>query len=172
MHANTREEVKSIKPGDIVAVVGLKDTSTGDTLCALNKKVVLEKILFPESVISIAIEPYTKTDQEKMILGLRKLANEDPSLKISTDPESSQTIISGMGELHLEIIVDRLKREYGVSTKTGAPRVKYRETITKSIEHEGKYIKQSGGRGQYGHVVLKVEPMNPGDGFIFENKIV
>lgn len=172
MHANTREEVKSIKPGDIVAVVGLKDTSTGDTLCALNKKIVLERIIFPESVISIAIEPYTKTDQEKMILGLRKLANEDPSLKISTDPESSQTIISGMGELHLEIIVDRLKREYGVSTKTGPPRVKYRETITKSVEHEGKYIKQSGGRGQYGHVVLKVEPMNPGDGFIFENKIV
>ncbi len=172
MHANSREEIKYAKAGDIIALVGLKNTKTGDTLCDINKKIILEKMAFPEAVISIAIEPYTKNDQEKMILGLRKLANDDPTLKISTDSESSQTIISGMGELHLEIIVDRLKREYNVNTKTGAPRVKYRETITKTVEQEGKYIKQSGGRGQYGHVVLKIEPAETGTGLIFENKIV
>ncbi len=172
MHANTREEIKNAKAGDITAVVGFKETTTGDTLCSLNNNIILEKIIFPDAVISIAIEPYTKNDQEKMALALRKLATEDPSLKISIDKETSQTLISGMGELHLEIIVDRMKREYGVNTKTGSPRVAYRETISKSIEKEGKYIRQSGGRGQYGHVVLKIEPLKQGSGIVFENKIV
>lgn len=172
MHANTREEIKSAKAGDIAAVVGFKDTITGETICSTEMKITLEKMSFPDAVISIAIEPYTKNDQEKMGLALKKLANEDPSLKLSVDKETSQTLISGMGELHLEIIVDRLKREYGVTTKTGTPRVAYRETITKSSEKEGKYIKQSGGKGQYGHVVLKIEPLKPGEGIIFENKIV
>lgn len=172
MHANSREEIKIAKAGDITAIIGLKDTTTGDTLCSINTNIMLEKMIFPETVISIAIEPYTKNDQEKMGVALKKLANEDPSLKISVDKETSQTLLSGMGELHLEIIVDRLKREYGVNTKTGSPRVAYRETIEKSIEKEGKYIKQSGGRGQYGHVVLRIEPLKHGEGIIFENKIV
>lgn len=172
MHANLREEIKYAKAGDITAVVGMKDTTTGDTLCASDVNIILEKIIFPEAVISIAIEPYTKNDQEKMGLALRKLCNEDPSLKLSVDKESSQTIISGMGELHLEIIVDRLKREHGVNTKTGAPRVAYRETILNSVEEEGKYIRQSGGRGQYGHVVIKLEPLKAGSGILFESKIV
>ncbi|HFL8819381.1 MAG TPA: elongation factor G [Candidatus Azoamicus sp. OHIO2] len=172
MHANLREEIKIAKAGDIAAIVGLKDTTTGDTLCSINCNIILEKIIFPEPVISIAIEPNTKNDQEKMGVALKKLSTEDPSLKLSVDKETSQTLISGMGELHLEIIVDRLKREYGVNTKTGSPRVAYRETITKTIEKEGKYIKQSGGRGQYGHVVLKIEPLKHGEGIIFENKIV
>ena len=172
MHANSREEIKSAKAGDITAVVGMKDTTTGDTLCATEINVTLEKMIFPEAVISIAIEPLTKNDQEKMGAALRKLCNEDPSLKLSVDKESSQTIISGMGELHLEIIVDRLKREHGVNTKTGAPRVAYRETISKKVEQEGKYIRQSGGKGQYGHVVIRIEPLSPGEGIIFESKIV
>lgn len=171
MHANYRDETKFVKAGDIVAVVGLKYTSTGDTLCSINDNIVLEKMIFPESVISMAIEPKTKNDQEKMSLALRKLAQEDPSFRISVDQESSQTIISGMGELHLDIIVDRLKREFSVYTNTGKPRVAYRETITKKIEQRGKYIRQSGGRGQYGDVLLIIEPANIGDGFIFENKI-
>ena len=171
MHANTREEIKEIKAGDIAAVVGLKDTTTGDTLCLLNEKTILEKIIFPEAVISVALEPKTKNDQEKMSLALRKLSLEDPSFKVSLDNESNQTIISGMGELHLEIIVDRLKREFNVHANTGKPQVAYRETILKKVEQEGKYIRQSGGRGQYGHVVLKIEPTEKGQNFIFENKI-
>ena len=171
MHANTREEIKDVKAGDIIAIVGLKDTITGETLCSINKKVILEKMSFPEAVISIALEPKTKNDQERMGMALRKLALEDPSLKVSFDKESSQTIISGMGELHLDIIVDRLKREFNVYTNTGKPQVAYRETIKNSVEQEGKYIRQSGGRGQYGHVVLKIQPSEKGKGFIFENKI-
>jgi len=171
MHANSREEIKNAKAGDIVAAVGLKNTFTGDTLCALNDRIVLEKMIFPEAVISIAVEPKTKNDQDKMGIALRKLSQEDPSFKVSIDKESSQTIISGMGELHLDIIVDRLRREFGVHSNVGKPQVAYRETITKSIEQEGKYIRQSGGRGQYGHVVLKIEPLESGGGFVFENKI-
>lgn len=171
MHANTREDIKEAKAGDITAIVGLKETTTGDTLCSINEKYVLEKMTFPNSVISVAVEPKTKNDQEKMGSALKKLALEDPSFRVSLDKESGQTIISGMGELHLEIIVDRLKREFGVHANTGKPQVAYRETILKSVEQEGKYIRQSGGRGQYGHVVLKIEPREKGDGFIFENKI-
>ncbi len=171
MHSNSKEEIKSIKSGDIVAVVGLKCTSTGDTLCSLNDKVVLEKMVFPESVISVSLEPKTKDDQEKMGSALRKLTQEDPSFKVSVDKDSAQTIISGMGELHLEIIVDRLEREFGVFSNTGKPRVAYRETITKSVKEEGKYIRQSGGRGQYGDVLLKIEPLERGSGVIFVSKI-
>jgi len=171
MHANSRDEVKCVKAGDIVALVGLKNTSTGDTLCSIGTNTVLEKMIFPESVISMAIEPKSKNDQEKMGLSLRKLAQEDPSFRVNIDQETSQTLISGMGELHLEIIVDRLKREFGVNTNTGKPNVAYRETILKKVEQRGKYIRQSGGRGQYGDVLLSVEPANKGDGFIFENKI-
>ena len=171
MHANSREEIKSMRAGDIVAIVGLKYTTTGDTLCALGNNVILEQMLFPESVISVAVEPKTKNDQEKMGMALKKLAQEDPSLKVSVDPESSQTIISGMGELHLDIIVDRMRREFNVEATVGKPQVAYRETITKVVEQEGKYIRQSGGRGQYGHVVLKIEPLGVGDGVIFESKI-
>ncbi|HIH2762828.1 MAG TPA: elongation factor G [Candidatus Azoamicus sp.] len=171
MHANSREEIKSMRAGDIVAIVGLKYTTTGDTLCALGNNVVLEQMVFPDAVISVAVEPKTKNDQEKMGMALRKLAQEDPSLKVSVDPESSQTIISGMGELHLDIIVDRMKREFNVESTVGKPQVAYRETITKSLEQEGKYIRQSGGRGQYGHVVLKIEPLGVGEGVIFESKI-
>ena len=171
MHANSKEEIKSIKAGDIVAVVGLKYTSTGDTLCALNDKVVLEEMVFPEAVISSSFEPKTKEDQEKMGPALRKLTQEDPSFKVSVSKESSQTIISGMGELHLEIIVDRLKREFGVFGNIGKPQVAYRESIIKSVEQEGKYIRQSGGRGQYGDVLLKIEPLKQGSGIVFENKI-
>ena len=172
MHANTREEIKVARTGDIVAVVGLKGVTTGDTLCDLNKVVTLERMEFPEPVISVAIEPKTKADQEKMGVALSKLAQEDPSFRVHTDEESGQTIIEGMGELHLEIIVDRMMREFGVEANVGKPRVAYRETIRKSIEQEGKYVRQTGGRGQYGHVWLRLEPMEPGSGFQFANEIV
>ena len=172
MHANKREEVKELNAGDIGAIVGLKDTTTGDTLCDEKSTMILERMEFPEPVIHIAVEPKAKPDQEKMGLALSKLAQEDPSLRVKTDEESGQTIISGMGELHLEIIVDRMKREFKVECNVGAPQVAYRETITKSTEIEGKFVRQSGGRGQYGHVWLKLEPREPGAGFEFENAIV
>jgi elongation factor G len=172
MHANAREEVKEIFAGDIVAAVGLKDVTTGDTLCHKNKIITLEKIEFPEPVISIAVEPKTKADLDKMGIALGKLAHEDPSFRIRTDEETSQTIISGMGELHLEIIIDRLKREFNVEANIGAPQVAYRETIRRKIEQEGKYIRQSGGRGQYGHVWLRLEPLPPASGYEFVNEIV
>ena len=172
MHANHREEIEEAHAGEIVAIVGLKDTTTGDTLCAENKPIVLESMDFPEPVIRVAIEPKTKQDQEKMIIALVKLAEEDPTFKTYTDQETGQTIIAGMGELHLEIIVDRLKREFKVDANVGAPQVAYRETIRKEVEVEGKYIKQSGGRGQYGHCWVKLAPLQPGEGYKFENKIV
>jgi len=172
MHANKREEIKDVYTGDIAAAVGLKNSTTGDTLCDENHPILLEVMKFPEPVISMAIEPKTKADQEKLGLSLQKLGQEDPSLRISSDEETLQTIISGMGELHLEIIVDRLKREFKVETNVGKPQVAYRETIQTRAEAEGKYIRQSGGRGQYGHVWLTVEPQEPGKGFEFVNKIV
>ena len=172
MHANSRDEIKEVKAGDIVAFVGLKNVTTGDTLCAVDNPIILEKMIFPEPVISVAVEPKTKADQEKMSIALNKLAQEDPSFKMAIDHESSETIISGMGELHLEIIVDRMKREFNVDANVGNPQVAYRETITKPIDHEGKFIKQSGGRGQYGHVVIKLEPRKPGEGYEFVNAIV
>ena len=172
MHANHREEIKEVRAGDIAAAVGLKDVTTGDTLCELNNAITLERMEFPEPVISVAVEPKTKVDQEKMGLALSKLAQEDPSFRVHTDEESGQTIISGMGELHLEIIVDRLKREFKVEANVGAPQVAYRETIRKSIEQEGKFVRQSGGRGQYGHVWLRIEPKEPGEGYEFANQIV
>jgi elongation factor G len=172
MHANSKEDVKEVRAGDIAAAVGLKQVTTGDTLCSPNSIITLEKMDFPEPVISIAVEPKTKADQEKMGLALSKLAQEDPSFKVATDQESNQTIISGMGELHLEIIVDRLKREFTVEANVGKPQVAYRETIRTSVEQEAKYIKQSGGRGQYGHVWLKLEPHESGKGFEFVNSIV
>ena len=172
MHANSREEVKVVCAGDIAAAIGLKDVTTGDTLCDLKSIIVLERMLFPEPVISVAVEPRTKVDQEKMGIALSKLAQEDPSFRVHTDEESGQVIISGMGELHLEIIVDRLKREFNVEAKVGAPQVAYRETIRKSVEHEGKFIRQSGGRGQYGHVWLRIEPLETGGGYQFVNEIV
>ncbi len=172
MHANKREDIKELYAGDIGAVVGLKDTFTGDTLCDEGKPIILEVMVFPEPVISIAIEPKTKADQEKLGVSLNKLASEDPSFRVKTDEETGQTIISGMGELHLEIIVDRLLREFKVEANVGKPQVAYREAITKKVEVEGKYIKQSGGRGQYGHVWLELEPLEPGKGFEFMNKIV
>ena len=172
MHANHREEIEEAYAGEIIAIVGLKDTTTGDTLCAENKPIVLESMDFPEPVIRVAIEPKTKQDQEKMIIALVKLAEEDPTFKTYTDQETGQTIIAGMGELHLEIIVDRLKREFKVDANVGAPQVAYRETIRKEVEVEGKYIKQSGGRGQYGHCWVKLTPLQPGEGYKFENKIV
>lgn len=172
MHANDREEVKSVGPGDIAAVVGLKHTITGETLCDENKVVVLDPMEFPETVISIAIEPKSKADQEKMTQGLARLAKEDPSFNVRTDNESGQTVISGMGELHLEIIVDRLKREFKVEANIGNPQVAYRETIRQAAEHEGKFVRQSGGRGQYGHVWIKMEPLEEGGGFEFVNEIV
>lgn len=171
MHANDREEVKEVYSGDIAAIVGLKDTHTGDTLCALERPVVLEKIEFPEPVVSLRIEPKTKQDQEKMSLALRRLSEEDPTFKIKSDPETLETIISGMGELHLEIIVDRMKREFKVEANVGKPQVAYKETVTGSSEAEGKYIRQSGGRGQYGHVKIRVEPRERGEGFEFVNSI-
>jgi elongation factor G len=172
MHANQREEIKEVRAGDIAAAVGLKDVTTGDTLCDPDKVVVLERMIFPEPVISQAVEPKTKADQEKMGIALNRLAQEDPSFRVHTDEESGQTIISGMGELHLEIIVDRMKREFGVEASVGKPQVAYRETIRKTVEDaEGKFIKQSGGRGQYGHVVLKLEPQTPGKGFEFVDAI-
>ena len=171
MHANQREEIKEVRAGDIAAAVGLREATTGDTICALDKPIILERMIFPEPVISQAVEPKTKADQEKMGVALNRLAQEDPSFRVHTDEESGQTIISGMGELHLEILVDRMKREFGVEANVGKPQVAYRETIRKPVaEVEGKFVKQSGGRGQYGHVVLKVEP-NPGQGFEFLDAI-
>jgi len=172
MKANDREEVKEIRAGDIAALVGLKNTSTGDTLCDIDKPITLEKMDFPEPVISVAIEPKTKQDQEKMGVALGRLAQEDPSFRVWTDEETAQTIIAGMGELHLDIIVDRMRREFKVEANVGKPQVSYRETIRKSVEQEGKYIRQTGGRGQYGHVWLKIEPAELGSGIIFENAIV
>ena len=172
MHANQREEIKEVRAGDIAAAVGLKDATTGDTLCDPDKFIILERMIFPEPVISQAVEPKTKVDQEKMGIALHRLAQEDPSFRVHTDEESGQTIISGMGELHLEILVDRMKREFSVEATVGKPQVAYRETIRKTVEDaEGKFIKQSGGRGQYGHVVLKVEPQAPGKGFEFVDAI-
>lgn len=172
MHANTREEIKEVHAGDIAAAVGLKDVRTGDTLCDLESIITLERMEFPEPVISVAVEPKTKADQEKMGIALSKLAQEDPSFKVATDEETGQTIISGMGELHLEIIVDRMKREFSVEANVGKPQVAYRETVRQTIEKEGKFIRQSGGRGQYGHVWLKIEPKEPGAGYEFVNAIV
>jgi len=172
MHANQREEIKEVRAGDIAAAVGLKDATTGDTLCDPDKFIILERMVFPEPVISQAVEPKTKADQEKMGVALHRLAQEDPSFRVHTDEESGQTIISGMGELHLEILVDRMKREFSVEATVGKPQVAYRETIRKSVENaEGKFIKQSGGRGQYGHVVLKIEPQEAGKGFEFVDAI-
>lgn len=171
MHANHREEVKEIYSGEIGAIVGLKGTTTGDTLCDVNNPIILERIEFPEPVIYISIEPKTKADQEKMSLSLKRLSEEDPTFKLRTDEETGQTIISGMGELHLEIIVDRMKREFGVEANVGRPQVAYKETILNMAEAEGKYIRQSGGRGQYGHVWLKIEPLERGKGFEFVNQI-
>ena len=172
MHSNSREEVKEVRAGDIAAAVGLKDVTTGDTLCDPENVITLERMEFPEPVISVAVEPRTKADQEKMGVALQKLAKEDPSFRVHTDEESGQTIISGMGELHLDIIVDRMKREFTVEANVGAPQVAYRETIRKAVEQEGKFVRQSGGRGQYGHVWLKLEPRAHGDGYEFENAIV
>jgi elongation factor G len=172
MHANTREEIKEVRAGDIAAAVGLKEATTGETLCDPQKIIILERMIFPEPVISQAVEPKTKADQEKMGIALNRLAQEDPSFRVRSDEESGQTIIAGMGELHLEIIVDRMRREFGVEASVGKPQVAYRETIKKSCDKvEGKFIKQSGGRGQYGHVVLKVEPQPHGKGFEFVDAI-
>jgi elongation factor G len=172
LHSNHREEIKEVYAGDIAAAVGLKDVTTGETLCDMNNVIILEKMDFPEPVIAVAVEPKTKVDQEKMGLALQKLAQEDPSFRVHTDEESGQTIISGMGELHLDIIVDRMKREFKVEANVGAPQVAYRETIRKTIEQEGKFVRQSGGRGQYGHVFLRLEPAEPGSGYKFVNGIV
>jgi elongation factor G len=172
MHANERTEIKEVLAGDIAAAVGLKKVSTGDTLSDTDNVIILEKMVFPEPVISVAVEPKTKADQEKMGLALGKLAQEDPSFRVHSDEESGQTIISGMGELHLEILVDRMKREFGVEANVGKPQVAYRETIRGSVEQEGKYVRQSGGRGQYGHVWIKLEPQEAGKGYEFENAIV
>jgi len=172
MHSNDRKEIKEVRAGDIAAAVGLKDVTTGDTLCDPKAIIMLERMEFPEPVISVAVEPKTKVDQEKMGLALQKLAKEDPSFRVATDEESGQTIISGMGELHLDIIVDRMKREFKVEANVGKPQVAYRETIRKKVEQEGKFIRQSGGRGQYGHVYLRIEPREAGAGYEFENAIV
>ena len=172
MHANDREEIKEVHAGDIAAAVGMKDVTTGDTLTDLKNIITLERMEFPEPVIAVAVEPRTKVDQEKMGIALQKLAKEDPSFRVSTDEESGQTIISGMGELHLDIIVDRMKREFKVEANVGKPQVAYRETIRKSVDQEGKFVRQSGGRGQYGHVYIKIEPQEPGSGYEFENNIV
>ena len=172
MHSNSRDEIKEVRAGDIAAAVGLKQVTTGDTLCDPSSIITLERMEFPEPVISIAVEPKTKDDQEKMGLALGKLAQEDPSFKVATDQESNQTIISGMGELHLDIIVDRMKREFNVEANIGKPQVAYRETVKATVEQEAKYIKQSGGKGQYGHVWLKIEPQEAGKGYEFVNEIV
>ena len=172
MHSNSREEIKEVRAGDIAAAVGLKDVTTGDTLCDPSKLVTLERMEFPEPVIAVAVEPKTKADQEKMGIALQKLAQEDPSFRVKTDEESGQTIISGMGELHLEIIVDRMKREFNVEANVGAPQVAYRECIRKPVDQESKFVRQSGGRGQYGHVYLKIEPQEAGSGYEFINEIV
>jgi elongation factor G len=172
MHANSREEIKEVLAGDIAAAVGLKDVTTGETLCDLNNVITLERMEFPEPVISVAVEPKTKSDQEKMGMALSKLAQEDPSFRVKTDEESGQTIISGMGELHLDIIVDRMRREFKVEANVGAPQVAYRETIRSKVEQEGKFVRQSGGRGQFGHVWLRIEPQEAGAGYEFVNGIV
>ena len=172
MHANHRKEIERVYSGDIAAAVGLKDTTTGDTLCDEEHPIILESMVFPDPVISVAVEPSTKNDQEKMGVALQKLAEEDPTFRVRTDQETGQTIISGMGELHLQIIVDRMLREFKVDCKVGEPQVAYRETIRKSVEAEGKFVRQSGGHGQYGHCWLKLEPQEPGEGFSFENKVV
>src|SRR5258708_6601459 len=173
MHANKREEIEEVRAGDIAAAIGLKDTKTGDTLCVEEHPIILEAMKFPEPVISVAIEPKTKADQDKLGVALQKLSEEDPTFRVHTDTETGQTIISGMGELHLEIIVERMKREFKVEANVGRPQVAYRETIRKRVEDvEGKFIRQTGGRGQYGHVVLNVEPGPPGSGFVFEDNIV
>jgi len=171
MHANNRVPLEEVRAGDIAAAVGLKEATTGDTLCALNTEIILERMVFPEPVIHVAVEPKTKADQEKMGIALNRLAQEDPSFRVKTDEETNQTIISGMGELHLEILVDRMKREFGVEANVGAPQVAYREAIKKSVEVEGKFVKQSGGKGQYGHVWLKMEPNEPGKGYEFVDAI-
>ncbi|HZD52845.1 MAG TPA: elongation factor G, partial [Woeseiaceae bacterium] len=172
MHSNDRKEIKEVRAGDIAAAVGLKDVTTGDTLCDIKNVITLERMEFPEPVISVAVEPRTKADQEKMGIALQKLAKEDPSFRVHTDDESGQTIISGMGELHLDIIVDRMKREFKVEANVGKPQVAYRETIRKLIEQEGRFVRQSGGRGQYGHVFLRIEPKEAGTGYEFVNAIV
>ncbi len=172
MHSNDRKEIKEVRAGDIAAAVGLKDVTTGDTLCDVKNIITLERMEFPDPVISVAVEPKTKADQEKMGIALQKLAKEDPSFRVHTDEESGQTIISGMGELHLDIIVDRMKREFKVVANVGKPQVAYRETIRKAVEQEGKFVRQSGGRGQYGHVFLRIEPQEPGSGYEFVNSIV
>ena len=172
MHANDRKEIKEVRAGDIASAVGLKDVTTGDTLCDLKKVITLERMDFPDPVISVAVEPKTKPDQEKMGIALQKLAKEDPSFRVHTDEESGQIIISGMGELHLDVIVDRMRREFRVEANVGKPQVAYRETIRKSVEQEGKFVRQSGGRGQYGHVFLRIEPLPSGSGYEFENAIV
>ena len=172
MHANQREEIKEVLCGDIAAAVGLKDVTTGDTLCSLDHIITLERMIFPEPVISMAVEPKTKVDQEKMGIALGRLAQEDPSFRVRTDEESGQTIISGMGELHLEILVDRMKREFNVEANVGKPQVAYREAIRKAVKQEGKFVRQSGGRGQYGHIVIEMEPQERGAGYSFENAIV
>ena len=172
MHANSREEIKEVCAGDIAAAIGLKDVTTGETLCDQNHVITLERMEFPEPVISVAVEPRTQADQEKMGIALGKLAQEDPSFRVHTDEESGQTIISGMGELHLDIIIDRMKREFGVEANVGAPQVAYREAVRKTVEQEGKFVRQSGGRGQYGHVWLRIEPLPSGRGYEFVNGIV
>ena len=172
MHANDRKEIKEVRAGDIAAAVGLKDVTTGETLCDMRDVITLERMEFPEPVISVAVEPKSKADQEKMGVALGKLAQEDPSFRVRTDEESGQTIISGMGELHLEIIVDRMRREFGVEASVGAPQVSYRETIRTKVEQEGKFVRQSGGRGQFGHVYLRIEPQESGAGYEFVNQIV
>ncbi|MDA1208930.1 MAG: elongation factor G [bacterium] len=172
MHANSREEIQEVQAGDIAAVIGLKDTRTGDTLCDENNPIQLESITFAEPVISIAVEPKTKADQQKMGIALQKLSEEDPTFRVTSDEETAQTIISGMGELHLEIIVDRMKREFDVETTVGQPQVAYRETIQKEVQHEEKYSKQTGGRGQFGHVLFRMSPQEPGKGYTFESTVV
>ena len=171
MHANERLEVDEILAGDIAACIGLKDVTTGESLCDINKPIILERMIFPEPVIHVAVEPKTKADQEKMGLALGRLAAEDPSFRVRTDEESGQTIMSGMGELHLEILVDRMRREFGVEANVGAPQVAYREAIRKTVEVEGKFVKQSGGKGQFGRVMLKMEPNEAGKGFEFVDAI-
>jgi elongation factor G len=172
MHANNREEIKEVRAGDIAAAVGLKEVGTGDTLCEQKHSIALERMEFPEPVIAVAVEPRTMADQEKMASALGKLAREDPSFRVRTDDDSGQTIISGMGELHLDIIIDRMKREFNVVANVGKPQVSYRETIRKSVEAEGKFIRQTGGTGQYGHVLLRMEPLERGAGFEFVSEIV
>jgi elongation factor G len=172
MHANSREEISIVYAGDIAAAVGLKDTTTGDTLCDEKNLVILESMVFPEPVISLSIEPKSKADQDKMGMALSKLAEEDPTFRTETNEETGQTIIAGMGELHLDILVDRMRREFKVEANVGAPQVAYRETIRQAAKVEGKFVRQSGGRGQYGHVWVEFEPGEEGSGFVFENKIV